>query len=185
MPEHRHEQPLGVRGIDRDARNLLPVAQPQVRPGATGIVRPIHTIAGAQIGALQPFSAAHVQDVGIRRRDFHRAHRPRVLRVENRVPRATGVVRFPNATVRRRHVEHIGLRRHTHRALRAARAERTDMSPARSLHCSAGKRGLRGYGPRGSDHRENGGQHGSRVQQNSGDAHGRLGKRGIGRRACH
>ena len=159
MPQHRHEEPLGVGGINRDAGNLLSVTKPQMRPAATGVVRPIYPIADAQIGALEPFSTPHIHNVWIRRCHFHRAHRAGVLRIEDGVPRAPRVVRLPHAAVGGRHVEHVRLRRHTHRAFRATGAKRPNVPPAWPLNRTAGKGGLRGEGARRREARKGGNRH--------------------------
>ena len=72
MTEDRHEDAVRVGRIDRDARDLLAIAQPEMLPRAPRIVRAIEAVAGGQIGALQSFAAAHVDDVGVRRRYLDR-----------------------------------------------------------------------------------------------------------------
>ena len=63
MAQHRDEQAVRVARIDDDLRNLLAVAQAQVRPGLAGVGGLVDAVAGGEVGALQPLAAADVDDV--------------------------------------------------------------------------------------------------------------------------
>ena len=68
MAEYRHEKTVGIRRIDRDARNLLGVAQSEVRPRFSRIRGFVHAVAGREIGAVQSLARSHVDDIRIRDR---------------------------------------------------------------------------------------------------------------------
>ena len=98
MAENRDEEPVWIGRVDDDLRNLLAVAQAEVRPGLAGVGGFVHAVAGGEIGALQSFAAADVDDVRIGLRDRQRADRSGRLIVEDRRPDAAVVV----ASARRR-----------------------------------------------------------------------------------
>ena len=102
MAEHGDEETIGVLGIDDDLRNLLAVAQAEMRPGLAGVGGFVDAVAGRQVGALQAFAAADVDDVRIRWRQRDRADRAGRLVVEDRNPGASVVGRLPDAAVDRR-----------------------------------------------------------------------------------
>jgi hypothetical protein len=54
MTERRHEQPVGVPGIDGDLRNLLRVAQAQMRPRLPRISGLVDAVADGEIRARSP-----------------------------------------------------------------------------------------------------------------------------------
>ena len=130
MAERRNEQAFRIRGIDRDARNLLCVAQPEMRPRPAGVRRLVHAVARREIGAVQSLSRSHVDDVRIRDRDVDRADRARWLLVEDRRPHAAVVGGLPDTAAHHADVEHVRLARNSGRGLRASAAERSDVSPA-------------------------------------------------------
>ena len=90
MPEHGDEQPVRVARVDDDLRDLLAVAQAEMRPGRAGVDRLVDAVAGGEVGPLQAFAAADVDDARIGRRDRDRADRAGGLVVEDRRPRAAG-----------------------------------------------------------------------------------------------
>ena len=65
VAEDRDKQPLGVPRIDDDARDLLPVAEAEVRPGRAGVRGLVDAVAGGEVGALQSFAGADVDDVRV------------------------------------------------------------------------------------------------------------------------
>src|SRR6185369_1660443 len=92
VPEDGDEEAVRIVRIDGDHRDLLAVAQSEVRPGFAGIGRFVHAVAGGEVGTLQAFAAADVNDVGIGRRDGDGADRAGWLFVEDRRPDAAVVV---------------------------------------------------------------------------------------------
>ena len=93
MAEHRDEDAVGIARIDGDLRDLLAVAQAEVRPGLAGVGGLVDAVADGEVGALQAFAAADVDDVRVRRRDRERADRAGRLVVEDRLPGAAVVGR--------------------------------------------------------------------------------------------
>ena len=53
MSGHRHEQMIGIARIDRDLRDLLAVAQAEMRPGLARIGRFVDAVADRKIGPMQ------------------------------------------------------------------------------------------------------------------------------------
>src|SRR5205823_4017690 len=111
MSEHGDEESVGIRGVDRDHRDLLRVPEAEVRPRLAGVCGLVDPVADGQVGAREPFAAAYIYGIGVRRGDRDRADGLRGLLVEDRLPGATRVVGLPDAAVHLRHVERVGLRR--------------------------------------------------------------------------
>ena len=65
MPGHSHEKSVGIFWIDSQLRDLLTVAQSQMRPRFAGIDRFVDSIADRKIRPMQSFTAADVNDVRI------------------------------------------------------------------------------------------------------------------------
>ena len=63
MAEDGDEEAVRIVRIDGDRRDLLAVAQAEVRPGLAGVGRFVDAVAGGEVGALQAFAAADVDDV--------------------------------------------------------------------------------------------------------------------------
>ena len=99
----------------------------QVLPRVGGFV---DAVADGEIGPLQAFAAADVDDVGIGRRDGERADGAGRLIVEDRLPGAAVVGGLPDAAVVDADVEDVGLAGHAGRPDGAAAAERADHPPA-------------------------------------------------------
>jgi len=59
------EEPVGVARIDRELRNLLAVAQTEVRPGFARVSRLVDAVSDRQVWSMQTFAAADVDDVRI------------------------------------------------------------------------------------------------------------------------
>ena len=133
MTERGDEQAIGILRIDGDLRNLLRIAEAQVRPRRAGVGRLVDAVADREVRARQPFAAADVEDVGIRRRNRHPANRSGRLVVEDRLPGAAGVVGLPDAAVHHAYIEGEGLTPMSRRRLRPPRAKRPDVAP---LHFS-------------------------------------------------
>ena len=148
MAEGGDEQPVRVRRIDGDLRNLLRVAQAQVGPGLSGVSGFVDAVAHRQVRPRQPFPAADVDDVGIGQRDRHPADRSGRLVVEDRLPRAARVGGLPDAAVHHADVERVRLARNAGGRLGPSGAIRPDVPPPHlgeetRVHL---RRLLRGYG---------------------------------------
>ena len=182
MSQHRNEDPVGLLRVDRDSRDLLTVAQPEVSPRLAGVNRLIETVSGREIGTLQSFARADVDHARIARRDFHRADAPRRLLVEDRIPGASGIGGLPDAAVGRADVERVRLARHAGCRLRATGAEGTDVTPLRTLDRTGREGPLRaqsGGDGKAADQRECRGEE-SRVEQGPNAGHGRFFSEGGG-----
>src|SRR5579864_9538758 len=94
--------------IDCQRRNLLAVAQPEVSPSFARVSGPVNAVANGKIRPLQTLPAGRVDQVRVRWRDRYSANGLRGLFVEDRVPGAAVIVRFPNSSVHLRHVKEIG-----------------------------------------------------------------------------
>ena len=129
MTEGRDEQPVGILRVDGDVRDLLRVAQTEVRPRPAGVGRLVDAVAGREVGTMEAFPAADVDDVGVGRRDGDGADRPGRLVVEDRLPDAAGVGRLPDAAVHCRHIEGVRMAAMSRRRPRPARAVWTDVAP--------------------------------------------------------
>src|SRR5229473_1347089 len=135
------EEAIGIFGIDDDGCNLLRVAQSEMLPGVARVGRFVDTVAYGKIGTTQAFSAANVDYVWARGSNGERSDGTCRLIVfwlviEDRIPGAAEVCRFPNPAVIRRHVEDIRLARDTGNRNGAAAAKRADQSPVKILvHC--------------------------------------------------
>ena len=121
MAERGDEQAIRVLRIDRELRNLLRVAQAEMRPGLAGVGRFVDAVADGEVRARQPFAAADVDDVRIGRRDGDPADRSGRLVVEDRLPGAAGVGRLPDAAVDHADVEGVRLAAHGPRPPSSAR----------------------------------------------------------------
>src|SRR5205823_3427662 len=75
VAEDGDEEAVRIVRVDGDGRDLLAIAQTEVRPRRAGVGGLVDAVAGGEVGALQPFAAADVEDVRIRRRDGDRADR--------------------------------------------------------------------------------------------------------------
>ena len=120
---------FGVLRIDDDLRDLLRVAQAEVRPRLAGVGGLVDAVAGRQVGPLLRLAGADVDDVGIRGRHRQRADRAGGLLVEDRQPGAAGVGGLPHAAVDDADVEGVRLARHAVERLGAAGAVRADVAP--------------------------------------------------------
>jgi hypothetical protein len=109
MSQDCREDPVGITGIDGYVWNLLTVPQPEVAPGAPGVIRAVHPIADGQVRAVQAFTAAHVDYLGIGWSDGDCANRLVRLIVKQRLPGPAGIVGLPDTAIDRTDVENIGL----------------------------------------------------------------------------
>src|SRR4051812_9272939 len=98
-------------------------------PGLAGVGGLVDTVANREVRPVKSLAASDVNDVRIRLRNCDSADRPCRLIVEDRHPRAAGIVRFPYTAVHRRGVERMRLRRHTDQSTRAASSQGADTAP--------------------------------------------------------
>ena len=129
MSGHRDQQVIGVARIDRDLRDLLAVAQAEMRPGFARVGRFVDAVADREIGAMQSFAAPDVNDVRIRNRNRQRADRAGRLIIENRLPGAPVIGRLENAAIDLREIENVRLRRHAANRAHPSAAVRPDVAP--------------------------------------------------------
>jgi len=143
MAEDGGVDALRIARVDPHDGDLLRVGEPHVPPGRAAVGRLVDAVAHREVGTLQPLAAPHVEDPRVRRRHGDRADRLRRLAVEDRLPGAAGVGRFPYPAVVGADVECVGLARHPHRRHRSPAAEGADHPPA-ELRVEAGIEGLGG-----------------------------------------
>ena len=130
MAEHGREHPIGITWIDGDLWNLLSIAQAELGPALARVGRLVDTVADRQVGAMQPFTGTHVNDIRIRRCDRDRADRAGRLIVEDRHPGAASIGCLPHTAVVHADVEDVRLVGYAGRRFGATAAERTDGPPA-------------------------------------------------------
>src|SRR5205823_12625070 len=65
MAERGDEQAIGISRIDEDRANLSRVAKTQMVPRLAGIAGFVDAVADRQVGPLEPFAAADINNVGI------------------------------------------------------------------------------------------------------------------------
>ena len=102
-----------------------------MRPGFPRISRFVDAIAYREIGTLQSFPAANINDIRIGRRNRDASDGARRLFVEDRRPRAAVVISLPNAAVNLCDVEDVRLRWHTGDRARAASAKWANAAPVK------------------------------------------------------
>ena len=130
MAEDGDEELVGVARIDGDLRDLLAVAQAEVGPGFAGVGGFVEAIAGGEIGALEAFAAAGVDDVGIGGGDGERADGSGGLVVEDGVPGTAVVGGLPDAAIADADVEDVGLGGDALGGFGASGAQGSDGAPA-------------------------------------------------------
>src|SRR5262249_36954180 len=109
--------------------DLLRLVESDVRPALAAVGRLVHAVALRDVGAHVGFAGADVDHVRIRLRDRERADRADRLRVEDRLPRSSGVVRFPHSAVDAAEVEMLRLAWDSTDSEYAAAAKRADQPP--------------------------------------------------------
>src|SRR5439155_20513772 len=119
--------------VDDDGTDLLTIAQAGMLPGAAGVGRFVHAVAGCEIRALQAFAAPDVDDVGVRRGYRERANRACGLIIEDRLPGMAVVVSLPDAAVIDADVEDVRLSGDAGCADGSTSAMRPDAAPAQVL----------------------------------------------------
>ncbi len=129
MAERGDKQQIGIVRIDDDARDLLRVAQPDVRPGLPCVVGLVHAVALRDVAAHVGFAGADVEDVRPRRRHGDRTDRADGLSVKDGLPRASRVECAPDSAVDRAEEKLVRLVRDAGDGEDAAGAERADAAP--------------------------------------------------------
>src|SRR5436305_9981102 len=109
MPGHRGKYLIGIAGIDGELRNLLAVAQAEVRPGLARVGRFVNAVANRQVRPMQPLTAADIDNIGIGRGYGNRADGAGGLVVKDWLPGATVVVGLPYPAIAHADVKHAGL----------------------------------------------------------------------------
>ena len=66
MAEHGGEDFIGIAWVDGERGDLQAIAQAEVGPGFSGVGGFVNSVANGEIGTMQAFAAAHINDVGIR-----------------------------------------------------------------------------------------------------------------------
>src|SRR5262249_18550890 len=105
MAERGDEEAIRIPRVYGNLRDLLCVAQPQVRPGGAGVRRLVDAVAYRKVRPGQAFAAADVQNVRIGWRHDNPANRAGWLIVEDRLPRPAGVGRLPDTAVHHPDIE--------------------------------------------------------------------------------
>ncbi len=148
----RHHHDVRVRRVDDDRRDLLGGVEPHVLPGAPGVGGLVDAVPLVDRAAGDDVAGADVDDVRVRRRHFHGAHRRHVLHgIEDRSPGDTGVGGLPHPGRRRAEVEHARLADGARDRGHAPGAQRSDVAPDESgehlrLHRRARADGQQGSG---------------------------------------
>ena len=132
MAEHGDEEAVGIARVDEDGGDLLGVAESEVTPRLAGVGGFVHAVADGEIGALQAFAAADVDDVGVGGGEGDGADGAGGLVVEDGLPGAAEVVGLPDAAVVDADVEDVGLVGDAGGADGAAAAEGADVAPTQA-----------------------------------------------------
>src|SRR5947209_17558195 len=98
-------------------------------PGLAAVGGFVDAVADGEVGPLESFAAADVDDVGIRRREGESADGAGGLVVKDGFPDVAVVGRFPDAAIVGRHVEDVGLGGEACYADGASAAEGADHAP--------------------------------------------------------
>ena len=159
MSECRDERAVGVRWIDRNARDASGLLQANVRPALAGIRRPVHAKADGDVASNERLAGADPDDVRIRGRDSNRADGRHGLIVEDRGPVGAGVDGLPESAARRACVVDVGVTLHAGHRVRAIpfgpdvaiveRGQCARIGTVENGSCAGGRWTLPGLGERG------------------------------------
>ena len=120
---------LRIAGSSAELGDLLAVAKSQMRPGLAGIGGFVNPVADREIGAVQSFAAADVNDIGIWTAHRDGADGAGGLIVEDRMPGTAGIGGLEDPAINRRHVKYVWLRRDAGDGTGPTSAEGSDISP--------------------------------------------------------
>ena len=109
MASDGNQNCIGIARVNGNLRDLLPVAQTKVQPGATRICRSVNPVSDRQVGSLQAFATAGINNAGIGWCYGDTADRPSGLIIEDWNPGAAVIVGLPNTAVHLRDVKNVGL----------------------------------------------------------------------------
>ncbi len=129
MARNRNEQPVGIARINCHLRDLLAVAQAQVHPRRAAVGGLVDAVADREIRTMQPFAAADVNNVRIRRRNFDCTDRASRLLIKDRLPGPPKVIGLPDPAIHGAYIEHVRLTRHARNRTRAPAAKRANIAP--------------------------------------------------------
>src|SRR5258708_38108253 len=111
MSGDRDKQFVRVARINGNLRNLLAIAQSEMRPSFSRISGLVNAIANGEIGPLQSFTAADINNVWIGKSNSHSSNRAGWLLIEDGSPSGPVIGGLPHATVANADVKDIRLAR--------------------------------------------------------------------------
>ena len=179
VADRRHVRHVRVPGVDLNARDVVRVGQPQVRPRAPGVGGAVDAGAPRRALPVLRLARADPDDVGVRRRHRHVAHRGRRFVLEDVLEGDAGVLRLPHAAAGGADVEDARVRL-DHGQVRHAPAHDRGTDRAELEGGGGAGEGVRGrvHGGLGRGRRRGGGRNGD---QEAGDRkereRGRAGER--------
>ena len=106
VAEDGGENPVWIARIDGERGDLLAVAKAEMGPGLARVGGFVDAVADGEIGAMQSFAAGDINDVGIGGSDRDGADGLRGFVIEDGIPGAAVIVRFPDAAVHLPDVKH-------------------------------------------------------------------------------
>src|SRR6185437_1353116 len=130
MAFYGNEDAVRIGGIDGELADLLAVADClQVRPCFSSVGGFIDAVASGEIGPLQAFAAAYINNVRVACRNGNRTDRSGRLAVPDAVPGRARVGGLPYSSIYSTQVEGGGLAGHSCKCACAAGAHRSDFAP--------------------------------------------------------
>ena len=109
VAEHCRENHVRIVGVYEDAPDLPTVLEPDMRPGAAGVLRFVHPVAVGNVRAHVRLARTHINHLGVRRRNRNGADGSDGLAVKDGRPHAAGVRGFPNTSAHRAKIKSVGL----------------------------------------------------------------------------
>src|SRR4029079_7884855 len=129
MASDGDKETIRVPRVDRDIRDLLPVAETKMRPGLPGVHRLVDAIADGEVRPSKHHDAANIQHIRVRWRDDERADRSGRLTVKDWSPGASGISGFPDAAIADANVKGVRLAGMSCSRLGPSGAQRTNVAP--------------------------------------------------------
>ena len=130
VAERGHQDDVRIAQVHEDAADVPGRRETAVRPGPAAIVRAEDAVTGNDVVARLRLARARIDHFRVGGRDRDRADRSRGPALENRRPRAAGVLGLPDASARRAEIERVGLIRNPLGAGPPPGPERPDVAPA-------------------------------------------------------